>query len=146
MRKISEKYQVQQFAKWIESKGLKYKYEVPVLLKYVDMVVYDGSSLTAVEFKLTDWHRAVEQVSAYSASFDKVAICIMRPATRKTITKIIEVCKDKGVGLYFTSFDEKGHFFCEQIVEAKPVERKWRLHRDTLIKKIGWKSELCLNI
>lgn len=145
MKAITEKQQVRYFAKWLKSIGLKYKYEVPVLLKFVDLVVLDGNVLTAMEFKLEDWRRAIEQVNAYSASFDKIAICIMRPATQKTICDVIKACTDKGIGLYFTSFNEDNTFFCEYVVEAKPVERIWRLQRDSLIKQIGWKSEVCSN-
>lgn len=145
MKTISEKGQVKQFTKWLKSIGLKYRCEVPVLLKFVDLVVYDGRTITAMEFKLDDWRKAIKQVTAYSASFDKLAICIMRPVTQKTISDVTNVCANKGIGLYFTYFEEEGKLFCEQIIESKPVERIWRFQRDSVIKQIGWKSEVCLN-
>lgn len=51
--------------------------EVPVFSRSVDLVEFDSHSrkITAVEFKISDWKRAIRQLSDISICFDYLILC-----------------------------------------------------------------------
>ena len=61
--------------------------EVPVFSRSVDMVEYDSlnNTLTAIEFKISDWKRAISQLKNVEICFDYLVLCIPKPKTQKSM-------------------------------------------------------------
>ena len=106
--------------------------EIPVFSRSVDLVInhLDGR-ITAVEFKLHDWRRALEQLTAISLCFDYLEICMPLPKTQQGKESILNKCNDMGVGVYL--FDsEKMNF--EHALKPKKAEKIWHAQKDTILK------------
>ena len=108
--------------------------EVPVFCRSVDLVIFNkcDNSITAVEFKIKNWKRAIEQALSVSISFDFLAICLVKPQTEKSIKTIIDKCEQLGIGLYYTSNTEN-EFKVTHPVVAKPISKTWITQKQSLI-------------
>lgn len=107
--------------------------EVPVFSRSVDLVEFDGHSrkITAVEFKINDWKRAIKQLSEISLCFDFLVLCVPKPKTSKCIENIKSSCAEKGMGLIL--WDQSDNSFtkiCEPI-EASDI---WKEPKRQIIK------------
>ncbi len=92
----------EKYCSYRRARGKKKIYiEVPVFSRSVDLVELDGRSrrITAVEFKINDWKRAIKQLSEISLCFDYLVLCVPMPKTDKCLEKIKDACVEKGVGL-----------------------------------------------
>lgn len=92
----------EKYCSYRRTRGKKKIYiEVPVFSRSVDLVELDGHSrkITAVEFKITDWKRAIKQLSEISLCFDYLILCVPKPKTEKCIENIKNSCVEKGIGL-----------------------------------------------
>ena len=80
--------------------------EVPVFSRSVDLVHYDdtNNTITAIEFKMGNWKKAIQQALTVSMCFDYIAICIPEPKTKKCLKAIEEECLKHGVGIYLFNF------------------------------------------
>lgn len=109
--------------------------EVPVFSKSVDLVKTNitNNEVTAIEFKIGKWRKAIEQVIGVSIAFDYLEICLLEPKTEKCRNIIIQDCMDKGIGLYFVDY-EKRHI--NHIVQ--PISRLtiWQRQKEQIIKYI----------
>lgn len=107
--------------------------EVPVFSRSVDLVtlnVYEGS-LSAIEFKLHDWKRAIQQVSTLSLCFDYLFICLPAPSCIKTVSKIKNACITNGIGLLL--YNESLDLF-ELKCEAKKSDSIWIIQKNQVKK------------
>lgn len=107
--------------------------EVPVFARSVDLValnVYEGS-LSAIEFKLHDWKRAIEQVSNLSLCFDYLFICLPKPSSSKTVSRIKKACMVNGIGLLL--YDEMLDQF-ESECDAKHNDSLWMIQKNQVRK------------
>lgn len=92
----------EKYCSYRRARGKKKIYiEVPVFSRSVDLVELDGRSrkITAVEFKINDWKRAIKQLSEISLCFDYLVLCVPMPKTDKCLEKIKDTCVEKGLGL-----------------------------------------------
>ena len=133
--KISEEEQRQLFINGWTDKNVKLVCEVPVFCRSVDLVKYDRREhvITAVEFKTHNWKRALEQVTSTAVSFDYLEICIQKPKTLKEQEKIVGVCRELGVGIYFME-NEEGKF--EHVLRPQRVEKMWKVQKSQVIRFI----------
>ena len=133
--KISEEEQRQLFINGWTDKNVKLVCEVPVFCRSVDLVKYDRREhvITAVEFKTHNWKRALEQVTSTAVSFDHLEICIQKPKTLKVQEKIVGVCRELGVGIYFME-NEEGKF--EHVLRPQRVEKMWKVQKSQVIRFI----------
>ncbi len=133
--KISEEEQRQLFINGWTDKNVKLVCEVPVFCRSVDLVKYDRREhvITAVEFKTHNWKRALEQVTSTAVSFDYLEICIQKPKTLKVQEKIVGVCRELGVGIYFME-NEEGKF--EHVLRPQRVEKMWKVQKSQVIRFI----------
>ena len=54
--------------------------EVPVFCRSVDLVIQEkqNAEIFAIEFKLHDWKRAIQQAQSVGLCFDYLYICLLR--------------------------------------------------------------------
>jgi hypothetical protein len=106
--------------------------EVPVFCRSVDLVIKSmkGTEITAIEFKLNDWKRALFQAQSVSLCFDFLYICVPKPKTQKGYETVVAACKSNNVGLYF--FDDATNSF-EKTVNGPKVDTVWNSMRFSVI-------------
>ena len=107
--------------------------EVPAFCRSVDLVIEDkkNSKISAVEFKLHDWKRALQQVQTVGICFDYLYICLPKPKTNDSIVKISEACDAVGVGLIFYEVENK--MFILQIAAENTFE-VWERERHRIVE------------
>lgn len=129
---ISEEEQRKYFLGQWKEKDTQFICEVPVFCRSIDLVKYNKkkNTVSAVEFKTTNWKRAVEQVMSIAISFDYVEICVRKPKTVKAQETIKEYCQTIGVGVYF--FDTYALNF-EHVLEPEKVEKIWNVQKAQVI-------------
>ena len=73
------------------------KREVPFLSRCIDVVLVDqANTLISIEFKVSKWRHAIEQVSNHKLGSDAAYICL----PKRTITeKLRQAVTDAGIGL-----------------------------------------------
>lgn len=91
--------------------------EVPVFARSVDLVEYNKKTnkLTAIEFKISDWKRALSQLENVEICFDYLVLCMPRPKTEKCAQNIKDACGSIGVGLYL--WDRSNNSFSHECKE-----------------------------
>ncbi len=107
--------------------------EVPVFSRSVDLVEFDSHSrkITAVEFKISDWKRAIRQLSDISICFDYLILCVPKPKTDKCIESIKNACLEKGMGLIL--WDQSDNSFM-RICEPAAVTDIWKEPKRKILK------------
>lgn len=105
--------------------------EVPVFTRSVDLVEYNKKTdeLTAIEFKISDWKRALNQLKKVDTCFDYLVLCVPRPKTGKCREKIEIECAARGVGLYYWF----NNSFCHVCVE-KNTREIWNIQKHHIIE------------
>lgn len=112
--------------------GLMFYKEVPVFSRSVDLVIQeiDTSLLTAIEFKINDWKRAILQIQGVGLCFDYLFICLPKPKTLSGCTKIISACELRGIGLYFYDYVEN---IFEKIIDGIKSTTIWEAQKRQVI-------------
>lgn len=107
--------------------------EVPVFCRSVDLVIEEKrtSIISAIEFKLHDWKRALQQVQSVGICFDYLYICLPKPKTEAAVTKIREACNFVGVGLIF--YESENNSFV-QYVNARTTSKVWERERHRIVE------------
>lgn len=114
------------YCSYRRARGKKKIYvEVPVFSRSVDLVEFDSHSrkITAVEFKISDWKRAIRQLSDISICFDYLILCVPKPKTDRCIGNIKNTCLEKGMGLIL--WDQSDNSFTK-ICEAVESSDIWK--------------------
>ena len=108
-------------------------YEVPVFSRSVDLVQYDDKRniITAIELKLSNWKKALEQLANIEICFDYLTLCIIMPSTKEGQDRIKTNCEEKGVGLYFYNLTNE-RFTCE--LQPSRVSKQWELQKQSIIR------------
>lgn len=135
MNKFTEYEQRSLFIQSFNQKESNLYCEIPVFCRSVDLVRHDiiGQTISAIEFKTTNWKRAIEQVLEVSISFDFLEICIIEPKTNKAKSQIIDSCSNLGIGLYF--FNQESTTF-SHTVESQKVKNSWGLQKKSVMRFI----------
>lgn len=107
--------------------------EVPVFSRSVDLVHYDSKKriITAIEFKMDNWRRAVQQALNVSMCFDYLAICIPEPKTKKCLNMIEEECSKYGIGIYL--FNDRDLSF-EHLCHETHISNVWNKQKKSVIE------------
>lgn len=129
----SEEFMRSCFLKCYCSKKRDLHTEVPVFCRSVDLVVLDKEqeTITAVEFKINDWKRAVSQVLQVAFCFDYLSICVPKPATEKGQKAIEKVCTEMGIGVFFFEYGEN---IFMSVVEPKSVSGIWEVQKNNVLQ------------
>ncbi len=106
--------------------------EVPVFARSVDLVEYKVSTgeLTAIEFKINDWKRALAQLKNIEICFDYLVLCIPKPKTLKCVETITKSCAQEGIGLFL--WDNNDNTFLHKCIE-KPRREIWDIQKKHII-------------
>ena len=109
--------------------------EVPVFSRSVDLVEYDDHSrkITAIEFKINDWKRAINQLISVSPCFDYLVLCLPKPKTEKCLDNIKIKCIEKGIGLI--TWESDSDTFTHEC-EARSVDSIWNAQKRCVINYI----------
>lgn len=122
------------YCSYRRARGKKKIYvEVPVFSRSVDLVEFDSHSrkITAVEFKISDWKRAIRQLSDISICFDYLILCVPKPKTDRCIENIKNTCLEKGMGLIL--WDQSDNSFTK-ICEAVESSDIWKEPKRQILK------------
>lgn len=105
--------------------------EVPLLGRCVDLAYMMKKSLFAVEFKLHDWRRAIQQARDHRLAADFAYICMPE---REITTEMRNEINEAGVGLMFYK-KNKGWPF-EEVIKAPKSKETWSVARSDLAEYI----------
>ena len=109
---------------YLKSKGIKVVKEVPFMQQSIDLVYIKKNQLIAMEFKVDNWKRAIEQASSHFLGTNEVYICIPKP--KKGIPEKLSKAMEKtDVGLVF--FDENSDDVIQTIYPAKHNRKVWKV-------------------
>ncbi len=75
---VNEKFVKQKVAEHLESRHFQVFDEVPILEKRIDLIGYDPrkDTLLAIEAKVANWHKALEQALAYRLVAEQVYVAM----------------------------------------------------------------------
>lgn len=109
-----------------------YYEEVPVFCRSVDLVIHNrtNNTITAIEFKLTNWKRAAKQALSVAICFDFVEICVPQPKTEEGEKSIIDYCNTYGIGVYFLNIETKEILHA---VSPQKIQKIWEIQRAQVI-------------
>lgn len=110
--------------------------EVPVFCRSIDLVKYCliNETVTAIEFKLNDWKRALRQALKVAICFDFLEVCIPAPKKTYTLDCIISECESIGVGLYI--YHPHTGLFQHVLLPLK-VNQIWDIQKRQIIRYVG---------
>ena len=114
--------------------------EVPVFCRSVDLVIQEKQSaeIFAIEFKLHDWKRAIQQAQSVGLCFDYLYICLPKPKTDFSANKIRDACIANGVGLIF--YDTERREFFEEVEAPRTVDM-WEKERCRIVNYLEAKRD-----
>ena len=131
---LSELEQVRYGEAFFTDLGYKIYTEVPIFSSSADMILIDSNNhIQAIEFKLKNWRRAIQQVKKHSIVVDYISICILKPKKRITCEQIERCCKEEGIGLYYLNEHESN---IEQIVSGSKSKNVWEVEKERLLEYI----------
>lgn len=93
------------------------KYEVPFLSRCIDVVYIDkNDQIVSIEFKVKNWHHAIEQAKNHKLGADKSYICIPK---RTVSDKMLNELEKANLGLYM--YDSESNNVIEEIPAPSSV-------------------------
>jgi len=104
--------------------------EVPYMSRCIDMVlIKNNDDIITIEFKLTNWKKALKQAETHKYGANKAYICMPKPAFGFK-TEFIEALKNQKIGLYQYIASEAVPF--KTIVKAREPKERWQPRMDLL--------------
>lgn len=102
----------------MKNHGFRVFSQVPLKTRRVDLVCvpHTGTTMTAIELKVKDWKRALEQALGYTLFADKVYVALPREYTHRVQNEILD---EYGIGLLGVD-----HF----VRVIKPARTNLRIH------------------
>ena len=105
---------------FLRTSGYKFTFSVPLSNRVVDLAAIDEQgNLIGIEFKLSDWKRALTQARRSKNAFDFVFVCV--PGGRYT-DKLVREASTHGVGVM--TFDRVTKGIKIQLPAVR-VEQQW---------------------
>ncbi|MBP1525630.1 MAG: hypothetical protein H9Q65_03400 [Spiroplasma ixodetis] len=131
----SEEHQRKAYINFKKENHIKLIKEVPVLNRCVDLVILEKTKkeITAIEFKLKQWKKALEQALKLTITFDYIMICVMEPKKITTKSLIITECKNKNIGLIFSKYKNNIYEFY-QVLEPFKQSNIWIIQKQKILK------------
>ena len=109
---------------YLRDKGIAAVTEVPFMQQSIDLFYLENNQLIAMEFKIDNWKRAIEQASSHFLGTNEVYICIPKPK-KGMPEKLSEAMAKTDVGLVF--FDEASDNIMEVVYPAKHNKKVWKI-------------------
>lgn len=113
--------------------------EVGLFSRSIDMVLWDGEIITAIEFKIGNTKKVIEQARIHLIAVDFSCICMPK---RKISLKSNKLIDKYGLGVWLYDFDSD---ILEDTIEPRKSEIQWRLCRRTILKQFEvetWKKTI----
>lgn len=116
----SEKALTNTVVKKLEGSSLDVFQEVPMLGRSIDLVLLKNKKTIGIEFKLSNWRKAVEQANDYLIAADIAYICMPE---RKVTSALKELLSVTGVGLLFPNANKDWPF--DEIIKPRKSKKQW---------------------
>lgn len=102
--------------------------EVPALLRSIDLVfVNESAEFVSIEFKISDWRKAVKQAAEHRLVVDKSYICL--PKKRKGVSeKLLSHLEETGIGLLIFELCA-GEVKLDEVVKPEKTKCFWEPSR-----------------
>lgn len=134
---LTELEQVELSKKILSKKNLKIFTEVPLFSSSVDMITLNNKKeIFAIEFKLRNWKKAIEQAKKHKIAVDYTSICILKPKNKITREKIEYKCNKEKIGLIYFDFDQDGNPELYEAVKPKKSEICWNIQKEDLLNRL----------
>lgn len=112
--------------------GLEVHEGVPCLSRCIDLLILTDDDKLAIEFKLKDWKRALEQAKDHRLAVDKAYVCL---PPRKVSLAMVNAFAEAQVGLYILNDEGDGWPFRE-VVPAPVSDVKWSIAEQWLLEAL----------
>ncbi len=110
----------------------KVKTEIPNMGQSIDIVAYKGKWLTAIEVKMHDWRRAINQCETHELIVDFIYIAI---ATKSISEKLKDFASERGYGiLHYNNNNHKKNI--DLVLKARINKNFYKPQRDIFTKKM----------
>lgn len=127
-----EKEMVELICRVMVNQGLRVYLEVPCFERNVDIVLQLPSGLVAIECKIRDWKRGLEQARHHMLAFDYCFVCL---PSRKLSKETVKTFKDAGIGLLL--FDPFSKERLKEVISARRSTEKLQPVQDRILRVIG---------
>lgn len=95
---------------------LIYRREVPILGRYADLVYLQGKSIFSIEFKLSNWKRALIQARDHQLAVNYAYVCFPREFVTREVSK---QARSFGIGVLYFDQENKHWPFKVSIKASK---------------------------
>ncbi|WP_066403095.1 hypothetical protein [Aliarcobacter cryaerophilus] len=104
--------------------------EVKIFTRSIDIVLKKGNEIISIEFKLSNWKKAFEQILDYQLVTDYSYLCIPKKNLRESTLNIL---KERGIGLL--SYDNQNGLL-KELIKPSLSKEKVDFYREYLLTKI----------
>jgi hypothetical protein len=132
---FSEQSMVTQCCSYFKSCYQQVFLEVPVFAGSADMIIVDKIGIIAIEFKINNWQRAVNQAHKHLLAVDYAYICIPMPKTVETRARIEEAVVNSGLGLFYYNIDGEQPVFLAK--SAPNSGQVWFTAKNNLLETLN---------
>lgn len=123
MRYLTEQMLIDVAVDRLATLGIEVHEGVPCLSRCIDLLLVSDETVLAIEFKLRDWRRALDQARDHLLAVDKAYVCL---PPRKVSSEMEQAFVEANVGLLFFSVDEEAWPF-KEVVPAPMSDAKWEV-------------------
>ncbi len=135
MKELRESQLINEVVKLIEAsdkyKGYKIYYEVPLFNRCIDAVLNKGSTIITIEFKIKDWHKAIEQIKTHLLVADFSYLCM---PYRRVSPSFKEQLETLGVGLLLFDFERK---YLLEMIKPRPSYVQYSGLKERVLKYLA---------
>lgn len=103
-----------------ENPSVVFCLEAPAMGRSIDLAFFKKNKVVGVEFKLTNWKKALTQAKDYKLVCDYSYICL---PSNKISDKVIEAAQEIGVGVFAVDFDNSWPFI--EVLPSIVSTEKW---------------------
>ncbi|MES9784999.1 hypothetical protein ABWK43_29830 [Bacillus thuringiensis] len=130
---ISEQQLVETSEMILNKKGFQTFKEVPLFSSSIDMIVIKDQTINAIEFKLRNWKKAVQQVLRHSICVDYMYVCVPRFKKEETRENIEQTVLLHGVGLFYFYYNENDEAILEEKIKPQKSRTVWEKKKSDLM-------------
>jgi hypothetical protein len=130
-RSKSELFYVRDAYRRLKRQGVSVAWEAALFGRSIDLAYKYEEDLVAVEFKLKDWRRALQQAQHHKIGADYVYICL--PYVRHT-ERLIEAAKHAQVGIL--SFIDNGDWPFTILYSSPKSGEIWNVAREKILNQL----------
>lgn len=135
---MTEQEMVERVHRRLKEKRTQAHTEVSFLSRSIDMLLCKDDEITAIEFKLRDWRKGIQQAKECLIGADFAYVCL--PKRKKPVDGCLKKSfLQAGIGLF--TFDPDGDFPLTEVIRAKRSDLLWEPWKKRLLTKIASLNE-----